>query len=70
MVKSFGFSFFDSNSFPLCARADRSYLCEIAKMNKICGSNGSDEYVNGQQILKKENHIVCQSNLIMVFIVT
>jgi hypothetical protein len=39
-------------------------------MNKICGSNGSDEYVNGQQILKKENHIVCQSNLIMVFIVT
>jgi hypothetical protein len=49
----FWFFFFDSSLFPLCTRVDKSYLCGIAKMNKICESSGSDEYVNGQQIFEK-----------------
>lgn len=47
------FSFLDSSSFPLCTKVDRSYLCGIAKMNQICGSSGSDEYVNSQQFFLK-----------------
>lgn len=49
----FWFSFFRFQFISLCTRVDRSYLCGIPKMNKICGSSGSDEYVNGQQIKQK-----------------